>query len=313
MNKILVAIFALVLAACQPASETEPAEAPESAPETEAAEMAEAAPEATAAVDEASTILAAILDAQPEEIKARYQYRHPQETLEFFGVKPGMTVVEALPGGGWYTKILLPYLGSEGRLIGANYSLEVTALYPSASEESMERARAWISKFPVDAAEWAGDDGASIDAFYFGSMPDAFKETADFVFIARALHGMARFDSQGDFVTEAMADAYAVLKPGGVLGVVQHHASDDMSDEFADGDRGYLKKAYVIAAAEQAGFELVDESDINANPKDQPGEDDFVWRLPPSLSTSKEDPELRAKYEAIGESNRMTLKFRKPE
>jgi predicted methyltransferase len=105
---------------------------------------------------------------------------------------------------------------------------------------------------------------------------------------------MARFDSQGDFVTEAMADAFAALKPGGILGVVQHHASDDLSDEFADGDRGYLKRGYVIAAAEQAGFELVGE-------------------MPPSLSTSKEDPELRAKYEAIGESNRMTLKFRKPE
>jgi len=313
MNKILVAIFALVLAACQPASETETAETPESTPEAETAEMPEAAPEAVAAVDEESNTLAAVLEAQPDETKARYQYRHPQETLEFFGVEPGMTVVEALPGGGWYTKILLPYLGSEGRLIGANYSLGVSALYGSATEESMERARAWISKFPVDAAEWAGDDGASVDAFYFGSMPDAFKETADFVFIARALHGMARFDSQGDFVNEAMADAFAVLKPGGILGVVQHHASDEMSDEFADGDRGYLKKGYVITAAEQAGFELVGESDINANPMDQPGEDDAVWRLPPSLSMSKEDPELEAKYKAIGESNRMTLKFRKPE
>jgi predicted methyltransferase len=313
MNKIFAALLALALAACQPAPETETAEAPESAPEAETAEMVEAAPETAAATDEGSNALEAVLDAQPDEIKARYQYRHPQETLEFFGVKPGMTVVEALPGGGWYTKILLPYLGSEGRLIGANYSLEVSALYSSASEESMERARAWISKFPADAAEWAGEDGASVDAFYFGSMPDEFKETADFVFIARALHGMARFDSKGDFVTEAMADTYAVLKPGGILGVVQHHASDEMSDEFADGDRGYLKRGYVIAAAAQAGFELVGESDINVNPKDQPGEDDFVWRLPPSLSTSKEDPELEAKYKAIGESNRITLKFRKPE
>ena len=313
MNKIFVAILAFVLAACQQAPDTETADAPESAPETETAEIAEAAPEAAAEVDEASTRLAAVLDAQPDEIKARYQYRHPQETLEFFGVKPGMTIVEALPGGGWYTKILLPYLGSEGRLIGANYSLDVSALYSNSTEESMDRARAWIGNFPADAAEWAGDDGASVDAFYFGSMPDEFKGTADFVFIARALHGMARFDSQGDFVAEAMADAYAALKPGGILGVVQHHASDDMSDEFADGDRGYLKRGYVIAAAEQAGFELVGESDINANPMDQPGEDDVVWRLPPSLSTSKEDPELRAQYEAIGESNRMTLKFRKPE
>jgi hypothetical protein len=168
MNKILVVILALVLGACQPAPETETTEAPEAAPEAETPVMPEPAPETAAAVDEGSDTLAAVLDAQPDEIKARYQYRHPQETLEFFGVKPGMTVVEALPGGGWYTKILLPYLGSEGHLIGANYSLDVSALYSNSTEESMERARAWISNFPADAAEWAGDDGASVDAFYFG-------------------------------------------------------------------------------------------------------------------------------------------------
>jgi hypothetical protein len=106
MNKILVAILVLMLAACQPAPDTETTKAPEAAPETETAEMPEPAPETGAAVDEASTRLAAVLDSQPDEIKARYQYRHPQETLEFFGVEPGMTVVEALPGGGWYTKIL---------------------------------------------------------------------------------------------------------------------------------------------------------------------------------------------------------------
>jgi hypothetical protein len=145
MNKILVVILALVLGACQPAPETETTEAPEAAPEAETPVMPEPAPETAAAVDEGSDTLAAVLDAQPDEIKARYQYRHPQETLEFFGVKPGMTVVEALPGGGWYTKILLPYLGSEGHLIGANYSLDVSALYSNSTEESMERARAWIS------------------------------------------------------------------------------------------------------------------------------------------------------------------------
>jgi len=103
-----------------------------------------------------------------------------------------------------------------------------------------------------------------------------------------------------------------VLKPGGTMGVVQHHAREDMSDEFADGSHGYLKKSFVIAAAEQAGFEFVAESDINANPNDQPGEEDIVWRLPPSFATSAEDPELKAKLAAVGESNRMTLKFRKP-
>ena len=106
---------------------------------------------------------------------------------------------------------------------------------------------------------------------------------------------------------------FAILKPGGTLGIVQHHARDDMSDDFANGSRGYLKKGFVMAAAERAGFEFVAESDINANAKDQPSEEDRVWRLPPTLGTSADDPELRAELEAIGESNRMTLRFRKPE
>ena len=110
-----------------------------------------------------------------------------------------------------------------------------------------------------------------------------------------------------------VADAHAVLKPGGTFGVVQHHARDEMSDEFADGSHGYLKKAFVIAAAETAGFEFVGESDINANPNDQPTAEDIVWRLPPTLATSRDNPELQAELEAVGESNRMTLKFRKPE
>ena len=304
MNRILIAIFALTLAACQPE------------PEAVAPETPEPAPEAAAPVEEleqSGNELADVLDAQPDEVKARYQYRHPQETLEFFGVEPGMTVVEALPGGGWYTKILLPYLGAEGRLIGVNYSLDLYALYASATEEMMEKRRAWATEFVADAEEWAGDGGPSIGAFVFGTMPDEYAGSADFVFFARAFHSLARFDSQGGFVAEAMADSYAALKPGGILGIVQHHARDDMSDEFASGKNAYLKKGPIIAAAEQAGFELVGDSDINANELDQPGEDDIVWRLPPSLRTSKDDPELRAKYEAIGESNRMTLKFRKPD
>ena len=133
------------------------------------------------------------------------------------------------------------------------------------------------------------------------------------VFFPRVLHNLARFEAEGGYLTMALADAYAVLKPGGTFGIVQHEARDDMSDEFADGSRGYLKKSFVIAAVEAAGFEFVAESDINANPKDRPGNDDIVWRLPPTLGTSRQDPELRAELEAVGESNRMTLKFRKPD
>jgi predicted methyltransferase len=177
----------------------------------------------------------------------------------------------------------------------------------------MAQKASWTTDFVADAAEWAGESGAGAAAFHFGSMPANLEGTADVVFFPRVLHNLARFESDGGYLTEALADAYASLKPGGILGVVQHHARDDMSDEFADGSRGYLKKAFVIAAAEAAGFEFVADSDINANPNDQPTEDDIVWRLPPTLATSREDPELRAELEAVGESNRMTLKFRKPD
>lgn len=257
--------------------------------------------------------LAAVLDAQPDEMKARYAYRHPKETLEFIGIEPGMTVVEGLPGGGWYTKILLPYLGSEGHLIGANYAMEIWPNFSFATEEFMEKQSTWTTDFPADAQAWRGESGASVDAFVMGSLPEEMQGTADVVFFARVLHNLANFESQGGFLTTSLADAYAVLKPGGIFGVVQHHARDEMSDAFADGSHGYLKKSFVIAAAEAAGFEYVGESDINANPNDQPGEDDIVWRLPPTLATSADNPELRAELEAVGESNRMTLKFRKPE
>jgi len=259
------------------------------------------------------TSLASVLAALPEDMQARYQYRHPQETIEFFGIEPGMTLVEGLPGRGWYTKVLLPYLGAEGHLVGANYAMDMWPNFSFGTEEFMEKQKTWVTDWPADAEEWRGDAGATVSAFILGSMPADMAGTADVVFFPRVLHNLARFESEGGFLTAALADAYAVLKPGGTFGVVQHHARDEMSDEFADGSHGYLKKSFIIAAAEDAGFEFVAESDINANPADQPTEEDIVWRLPPTLGTSGENPELRAELEAIGESNRMTLKFRKPE
>ena len=297
-NKSFVILAAFFLFGCQ--------QAPDNAAETQPADAASTAVET---IDP----LAAVLDAQPDDVKARYQYRHPQETLEFFGIEPGMTVVEGLPGGGWYTKLLLPYLGTEGRLIGANYSMELWPNFSFATEEFLTRQSTWAVDFPVEAAEWGGEAGASVSAFNFGSMPEDVGGTADVVFFARVLHNLARFSEQKDFLGEALGDAFATLKPGGTLGIVQHHARDEMSDEFADGSHGYLKKGFVIAAAEAVGFEFVAESDVNANPNDQPGDDDIVWRLPPSLATSRDNPELRAELEAVGESNRMTLKFKKPE
>jgi predicted methyltransferase len=261
--------------------------------------------------DPASERLAAVLAGQPEEVQARYTYRHPAETLEFFGIAPGMTVVEALPGGGWYTKILLPYLGQDGSLVGADYSLDMYPLFGFFSEERLKEKETWVSDFTADAKEWGGDDGAPVTAFVFGSMPEEMKGTADAVLFIRALHNLARFESEGGFLTAALQDAYDALKPGGTLGVVQHRARNKMPLEWAGGQNGYLHVSNVITFMEKAGFEFVAMSDINTNPKDHPTDQDIVWRLPPSLVTSRDNPALKAEMEAIGESHRMTLKFRK--
>lgn len=256
--------------------------------------------------------LAIILAEQPADVQARYPSRHPKETLEFFGVAPGMTVVEALPGGGWYSRILLRYLGLSGTLIGADYSADMYPLFGFFSEEQLKEKETWVADFTTDASEWAGADGAAAEAFVFGSMPDQMKGTADAVLFIRALHNLARFEGEGGYLTAALKDAFDVLRPGGTLGVVQHQAPEGMPEGWASGQRGYLEKAVVIAALEEAGFEFVAGSDINENPNDKPGTEDIVWRLPPTLATSRDNPELKAELEAVGESSRMTLKFRKP-
>lgn len=256
--------------------------------------------------------LAQILQSQPAEVQARYAWRHPQETLEFFGIVPEMNVVEALPGEGWYTKILLPYLGQDGALIGANYSADMYAKFGFFPPEFLEEQKTWTTTWVAEANTWRTDDSAVVSAFVFGDLPEAFKGTANAVLFIRALHNLARFNSDGGYLDTALKNAYDILEPGGIVGIVQHQAPEDSSAEFADGSHGYLKKSDVIKFMEAAGFEFVAESAINENPKDQPGAEDVVWRLPPSLSTSKDNPELAAQMTAIGESNRMTLKFRKP-
>lgn len=312
MSRILLILILPFLAACQQADVPEPA-----APTPQAVEQAQPEPQPPQ-VDPNETEserLSRILEAQPDSVKARYDARHPEETLEFFGIEPGMTVVEALPGGGWYTRILLPYLGSEGRLVGANYALEMWPLFPFGTEAFMVEMRRWPEQFEAQAEQWCADDCPSVGSFWLGSLPEDMAGTADAVTFIRALHNLARFNAEHGYLDAALADAFAVLKPGGTFGVVQHWARDDMPDEWADGSNGYLKKEFVIARAEAAGFELVAESDVNTNPNDQPSADEAVWRLPPSLRLPEdaENPEaLRAEYEAIGESHRMTLKFRKP-
>ena len=216
MRKIMITLAALAVAACQPTDEIGNAAEPES-------QVPEAV-ESAVAVDSSSEQLAIVLAAQSEEVQARYQYRHPQETLEFFEVEPGMTVVEALPGGGWYTKLLLPYIGSDGHLIGADYSLDMWPLFGFMSEEGLEARKTWVADFTADATEWAGDDGASVSAFTLSSMPEEMHGTADRFLFIRALHNLSRFESQGGYLTAGISNAYDALKPGGIAGVVQHQA-----------------------------------------------------------------------------------------
>ena len=306
---------ALTLAGCQSQDVPEPppepqAEQTELAPETNGATE----PEAAAAEQSAAERLQAVLEAQSEEVQARYPHRNPAETLSFFGIEPGMTVIELLPGGGWYSRILAEYLGSEGTLVGVNYPQDIWSLFGFMSEERIAAMETWAVDWPEQAAAWGIEDAAGFDAFVLGQVPEHHIGTGDAVLMIRALHNLARFDEEHDLMAPALADVYAALRPGGIVGVVQHEARPDMPDDWASGENGYLKRDFVVAQFETAGFELVDESDINANPLDQPTEDDSVWRLPPSRRGADDnDDEAMADLEAIGESHRMTLKFRKPE
>lgn len=255
--------------------------------------------------------LADILSSQPEATKARYKYRNPQETLKFFGIKPGMTVAEVLPGRGWYTKILLPYLGKDGHLIGVDYNQTMWPNFWFADEQFIERKTIWVDTWTRDAAGWATPDSARISAYQFGQMPKKLKGTADAILFIRAFHHLVRLQDKGNYLSQALDETYNILKPGGIVGIVQHRAHEDRPDKWADGNNGYLKKSLVVKAMQDKGFKLVAESDINANPKDKADPGDIVWRLPPTLRGS-DDEKKRAQMVAIGESNRMTLKFVKP-
>jgi predicted methyltransferase len=263
-----------------------------------------------ATAEEADPALLKVIEARSEADRARDAARHPAETLTFFQMRPGMTVAEALPGGGWYTRILANYLGGDATLYGINYVDRMWPMFSSATEEWIAKRLASTKAFAEDVAGYT-DNGITARGFTFNTVPEMAVGKVDRVLLIRALHNLNRFESKAGTLTQALAAVRGMLKPGGLVGVVQHRLPESAPDEGADGSRGYLKQSTVVAAFEAAGFELVASSEINANPKDQPGPDDIVWRLPPSLNGSKDDPEKRAAMEAIGESDRMTLLFRK--
>jgi predicted methyltransferase len=307
----VIALAMLCLVACGTGDNPAAQESAGGAASGESAAIAGSAPGATSGhASSHAQHLAAVLDAQSEKVKARYAARNPGETLQFFGIEPGMSVIEVDPGSGWYSRILLPYLGEGGRLIGADYPMPVYRLFDYYSEAELAEKASWPARWPGDVASGV-PDGAAVDAFAMGSMPASLEGAVDAILLVRVLHNLADYEEEGAYLSAGLAEIYRALKPGGVVGVVQHMAPESHSDEWASGANGYLKKGFVIAALEAAGFVFEDESTVNKNPLDTPTENESVWRLAPTLDPV-DDPELAAAYLAIGESNRMTLRFRKP-
>lgn len=232
------------------------------------------------------------------EEKARDAFRHPKETLQFFEVEPDMTVVEIWPGAkGWYTAILAPYLRENGTYYAAHFS----------PESSVGYFRRSLTQFKTRLAE----QPSVYDHVRITHLdPPAYADiapagTVDRVLTFRNVHNWAKSGK-----SEAVfASFYKALKPGGILGVVEHRAPEvrPLSRQI---ETGYMSEGYVIEQAQLAGFELVESSEINSNNKDQANHPAGVWTLPPTLRLGEQD---REQYLAIGESDRMTLKFRKPE
>ncbi len=234
--------------------------------------------------------------------KARDRYRHPKETLEFFGLRPEMTVVEIWPGGGWYTDILAPVLRERGKLYAALYG--ESPPFPYQSRE-MEAFRAKLASAP------AVYGGVTITALGFpDKLTIAPAGSADLVVTFRNVHNwVAPGYGPPNAAALAFMAFFAALKPGGVLGVVDHRWPDP-ANEDAQARNGYISEERVIALAEAAGFELAGRSDVNRNPLDTHDHPEGVWTLPPDLALGERD---RDKYLAIGESDRLTLKFVKPD
>ncbi len=231
--------------------------------------------------------------------------------MGFFEVRKGDVVVETLPSGGWYSRILHPYLGESGKLIGASYPLAVYQKFGWDKERLqgvLEKNVNWPKLVTTDPVAKGGE----VVSAAMTELPEQLNGTVDKVLFIRSLHNLSRFNKDGGYLDNAIKEAFRVLKPGGIAGVVQHRAQESASDAWADGSNGYLKQTKVIAAFEAAGFKFVEAKEINANPKDRPAESDNVWRLPPSLRGLEKNSDAWRANKEIGESDRMTLKFVKP-
>jgi len=238
-------------------------------------------------------------DHRSEANIARNEYRHPKETLMFLGLESNMTVVEIWPGAGWYTEILAPVLKTRGKFYVAGFDMEEENI-PAWRKSSYE---IFLNKIQARPDVYKNVIVSKMD---FANKTLIKQEgTADMVLTFRNVHNWLKDEAQADAVFEA---AFKALKPGGILGVIEHRANPGTSLEDMI-KSGYVTEEKVIILAQKAGFEWVAKSEINANAKDSKDHPAGVWTLPPSLRLGEKDKE---KYLAIGESDRMTLKFVKP-
>lgn len=237
-------------------------------------------------------------DHRSDKNKARNQYRNPMGTLAFFGLQPNMTILEIGPGGGWYTEVIAPAMRDTGVYIAGSYDIKI---------EGQPKYRYRQHQALLDRIKDQPELYGQIKVAGY-SPPESRnlwqQNSVDMVVTFRSSHGWTR---EG-MIDDVYADFFKVLKPGGVLGVVQHRAPAD-GDVIAWAKKGYVPEARVIQAAEKAGFLLDAKSEINANSKDLKDHEEGVWRLLPTLSLGDQD---REKYMTIGESDRMTLRFKKP-
>ena len=244
-----------------------------------------------------SAIDAAVAADLRGEDKARDKYRHPKETLEFFQVGPDMVVAEYAADAGWYTKILAPLTATSGKYV----ALGVSPTAASFSEQRKAQMAAYPTSYPERAAKATGLAADKIHAHVTNAVPAELNGKVDRILILRMLHNMNRWGILGSEL-DAM---HKMLKPGGMIGIEQHRARPDAPYAYADGSKGYLREADVIAFMEINGFAFVGASPANANPRDSADHPKGVWEMPPSLSTRRDD------LKGLGESDRMTLLFRK--
>ncbi len=296
-----MSIMLVMMAAC---SKTPEAPAPVTAPVV--------VPEVTAPVVATSPIQDAVAGAwRSEDDRSRDAFRHPVAALEFWGLAPGMTVLEVQPGAGWWTEILAPY----AKATGGQFHVTAADLdNPELSAEGRKAREEFAARFAAKPEIYG-----TVNLINFGAksapLPTA---TFDFILTARSTHGWVN----GGLADKMFADFFQALKPGGILALEQHRANEgtDPANQLTGTSSGYVMQSAVVALAEKAGFTLEASSELNANSADTKDHPFGVWTLPPVARTrpysegadAHDDKFDRSKYDAIGESDRMTLKFRKP-